>query len=82
VKGYRGILLQLLLPICLMLAAPADAQAYLDPGTGSILLQGLIAAVAAAVMVLRGRWIRLRDFLFRRGRKPEVPTDRQPQDEP
>lgn len=76
------MLLRLLLPICLLLAAPADAQAYLDPGTGSILLQGLIASIAAAVMVLRGRWIRVRDFLFRRSRKPDAPADRQPQDEP
>jgi hypothetical protein len=56
--------------MCLLLAAPADAYAYLDPGTGSILLQGLIASVAAGIMVIRGRWAQVRDFLTRRRRDP------------
>jgi hypothetical protein len=34
----------------------SDAFAYLDPGTGSILLQGFIAAVAAAVTWLSLSW--------------------------
>jgi hypothetical protein len=33
-----------------------DAWAYLDPGTGSILLQGLIAGIAAATTVVSLYW--------------------------
>ena len=40
----------------------APAYAYLDPTTGSILLQGLLAGVAGAVVVLRLYWARLKAF--------------------
>jgi hypothetical protein len=38
------------------------AYAYLDPTTGSILLQGLLAGVAGVVVVLRLYWARLKAF--------------------
>ena len=44
------------LVFCLLFAP--DAFAYLDPGTGSILLQGLIAAVAAVVTYASLYWQR------------------------
>lgn len=50
-----------------MLTAPAHA--YLDPGTGSILLQGLIGAVAGALVVIRLYWARVVAVLRPRGRK-------------
>jgi len=37
---------------------PAAAFAYIDPGTGSLLIQGLIAAIAAAGVTLRFYWHR------------------------
>ena len=45
-----------------MLLWTAPAHAYLDPATGSILLQGLIAGVAGAVVVLRLYWARVKAF--------------------
>ena len=47
----------------LLWAAPA--YAYLDPATGSILLQGLLAGVAGLIVVLRLYWARVTAF-FRR----------------
>jgi hypothetical protein len=41
------------------------AHAYLDPTTGSILLQGLLAGAAGLTVVLRLYWGRVRGF-FRR----------------
>lgn len=41
------------------------AYAYLDPTTGSILLQGLLAGVAGLSVVLRLYWFRIKAF-FRR----------------
>ena len=38
------------------------AFAYLDPGTGSILLQGIIAGIAGAVIVLKLYWYRIKNF--------------------
>ena len=36
------------------------AHAYLDPGTGSMLLQGLLAGIAGAAVVLRLYWAKLK----------------------
>ena len=38
------------------------AYAYLDPGLGSILLQGLIAAVAGALATVGIYWSKLKSF--------------------
>jgi len=42
-----------------------QAHAYLDPGTGSIILQGLIAAALAVAVTGGIYWRRLKDFLAR-----------------
>ena len=59
---------RLLFVICL--ATPATAYAYLDPGTGSILLQGLIAAVAAGLAIGRMYWAKLKEFFKGGSSKP------------
>ena len=43
-----------------------SVQAYLDPGTGSIALQLLIAGVVGVLATVRLYWDRLRSFVFRR----------------
>ncbi len=45
------------------LTAPKTAQAYLDPGTGSILLQILIGGAAGLGVVGKLYWHRLRGLL-------------------
>lgn len=39
------------------------AQAYLDPGTGSMILQAVIGAVAGALIVVKLYWYKLVSFL-------------------
>ena len=57
-----------------------DAFAYLDPGTGSILLQGLIAGLAGGLMFLRLYWKKLKEVFT--GRTAEtLDADREPQQE-
>jgi hypothetical protein len=46
----------------LFLLAAGDAQAYLDPGTGSILLQGLVAALAGGFFFVKAKWKSLKRF--------------------
>ena len=46
---------------CTAIAAPSHA--YLDPGTGSIILQSLLAGVAVAIGLLRLYWYRFKSFL-------------------
>lgn len=39
-----------------------SAFAYLDPGTGSMILQGLIAGIAIASLTIKTYWYRIRAF--------------------
>ena len=41
----------------------SSAHAYLDPGTGSIILQGLIAALAAGAVFIKMYWYKLLNLL-------------------
>jgi hypothetical protein len=52
---------------CLMLSEAS--YAYVDPATGSMILQGLLAGIAIAIGVMRGYWERFRSF-FSRSRQP------------
>lgn len=45
------------------------AHAYLDPGTGSMILQGIIAAVAVVGLTLKNYWYKVRAFFGK-----ETPT--------
>lgn len=51
----RCIALLMLLSLS-ALAVPLNADAYLDPGTGSALVQVLVAAVMGAVFVAKSYW--------------------------
>ena len=44
---------------------PIDAFAYLDPGTGSLIVQSIIAGLAAVGYGLRVYWGRIRTLLKR-----------------
>ena len=48
------------------------AYAYLDPGTGSMLIQGVIGAVAAVGITLKIYWHKIK--LMISGRKPQDET--------
>ena len=43
--------------------APATALAYLDPGTGSMLLQVVLGGIAAVAVALKLFWYRIIAFL-------------------
>jgi hypothetical protein len=46
-------------------APPTHVRAYLDPGSGSILLQLLIAGILGAILVLRSSWGKVKTFFTR-----------------
>lgn len=58
----RTLLFPLLL-VCLLVLAPASAHAYIDPGTGSFVIQGIIAAVVGAGFAIKMFWHRIKAFL-------------------
>jgi hypothetical protein len=45
--------------VLLLAVTPANAHAYLDPGTGSMLVQALLAALVGAGLMLKGLRARL-----------------------
>ena len=67
---------------CLFIAAvsglflfPSQAHAYLDPGTGSLILQGIIGGIAAVAVVAKLYWHRLvRFFGLRKDNLPDTHT--------
>lgn len=63
--------------LCLALL-PINAFAYLDPGTGSAMLQGILGALAAIAMVMKLYWHRLLRLLGLRKdvMKKETDTDK------
>lgn len=46
-----------------LIGATGPAYAYLDPGTGSILLQGLVAGVAGGIVAVKLYWGKVKHFL-------------------
>jgi hypothetical protein len=75
-----------LLVLCLavqLTVFSSAAHAYLDPGTGSILVQSLLAGIAGAVAVIGLYWQRVKAFFVNlrrssRDAKPDATTtDRQ-----
>lgn len=71
--------LVLLAAITLTLGAAfsTPAYSYVDPGTGSLILQGVIAAVAGAAFALRLYWGPLRALVSRQTTDDDTaPMDR------
>ena len=58
-----------------LLLCPVSATAYVDPGTGSYMLQLLLAGLFGVAVTVKVYWQRLRALLqglfTRRGRSPE-----------
>ena len=46
----------------LMIADPLVAEAYIDPGTGSIIIQAVIAFIAVIIFYFKFFWRKIRDF--------------------
>ena len=48
------------MPLLLVFAAEARVDAYLDPGSGSMLVQLLLGGVAGAAVIMKLGWERFR----------------------
>ena len=60
----------------LLLAIAGPAQAYIDPSSGSMILQGIIAGIAAILVTAKLWWHRLLVLLGIRKRTTRPPTDK------
>lgn len=57
-----------------------DAYAYLDPGTGSLIIQSTIAAITGALFVLKTYWHKIKSKIFSKrnkiaDKKEEIQSD-------
>ena len=59
------------IPLLLVLAAETPVDAYLDPGSGSMLVQLLLGGVAGAAVIMKLGWERFRD-MFRSSRTKQT----------
>jgi hypothetical protein len=59
---FRALSFPLLLTAVLALV-PASAHAYIDPGTGSFVIQGIIAAIVGVGFAIKMFWHRIKAFL-------------------
>ena len=66
----RGYQIAFACALFLAVLVPA-AHAYLDPGTGSYLLQLLIAGVLGALFAVKVYWTNVKTFFLSRFRKPK-----------
>ena len=62
--------------LLLVLALTGPACAYIDPSSGSMILQGVIAAIAAILVTAKLWWHRLLVLLGIRKRTTRPPTDK------
>jgi hypothetical protein len=49
------------IPLLLVVASEARVDAYLDPGSGSMLVQLLLGGIAGAAVIMKLGWERFRD---------------------
>jgi len=64
-----------LLTFALYISSISSAYAYLDPGTGSLLLQGLLGGIAGAAVFLKIYWHKLLCFFNRSESKDNKTND-------
>lgn len=69
-----------LIPFVLLLTLSLPAAAYLDPGTGSMILQGIIAALAVAGFTIKSYWYRIRAFFGRETPESLLDQDDEPRE--
>ena len=68
----------------LAIGAPEEAPklAYVDPGSGSFILQALVATLAGAAVVINAYWRKIKQLLGIGAREPDDPTaDTKPDDD-
>lgn len=64
-RDPRRVVVFSLLPAVFVLGLPGVTHPYIDPGTGSIVLQAIIGAFAAGLVAMGMFWKQIRAFFTR-----------------
>ena len=67
-----------LLSVLVLLTFTGQAHAYLDPGTGSMILQAVVGSIAAGLVVIKLYWQRLKNFFLHGSSRAEPPGEGPP----
>jgi hypothetical protein len=62
-----------------LLGAAPSAHAYVDPGSGSMLLQLLLGGAAGVIILVKWYWQRFLAFFGGKGKEAELPETPLPQ---
>lgn len=65
-------LARILIAACALLLAPRNAWAYIDPGSGGMVLQVIVGAVVGVGVALKMSWRRILGWFGRRDRDPDA----------
>ena len=60
-----------LITIVCVLYWPVQANAYIDPGSGSLILQGIIAGTAMGLYTIKIYWYKIKSFFKRKNENTE-----------
>jgi len=71
IYGFKRFAITLMLLLALSFAFERQAHAYVDPGSGLLMFQGISAAISGALFYFRRR---IRNLFVRTQPKPETET--------
>jgi flagellar biosynthesis protein FliR len=66
----RVFLSVLLVLVVYTLINPPLAHAYLDPGTGSVIVQAVVGGIVGVAAIAKLYWTRIKQFIRREKRRP------------
>ena len=70
-----------ILTILSIIMFPKHSYAYLDPGTGSIILQAIIGFIAAGITAISIYWSKFKSLISRIFNKKEIEKDKSNSDD-
>ena len=59
------MIFRLYISVLILFLTTESAFAYLDPGTGSIILQAIIGGLAACAYTIKMYWVKIKSFFYR-----------------
>jgi hypothetical protein len=59
--------------VLLIIFIPTPAFAYIDPGTGSIIISFIVGIISAAFFYIKGFWLKIKNFFIKKSSNQKKP---------